>query len=229
MDSRVSSRNVPPAYDERIGQESRMMRPVSPFPSPEDILASRADEITREILKLAAAQAEKLSIRTEGDAQIRSLLDHIVKREANVRAGDYRKRELQETPIEAQSMTISGLGTLFIKNEQVAEDLEYSRALAKDLPEIRAKLDLLMKKHQSLCETIKYEIGLKVEHVDQMRTLENVLFGITGKVESLCTEVSNAEEIASALILHGVPNMDLGNLTLPSFHGNCGIYADGFD
>lgn len=177
MASRRNSRNIPPAYDERIRQESEMMHrlhhPIEQLPPPElfdDKLAAQAaelEQLARDNHKLTAGQlalrqehaaargeVDKMrehikSIRTEGDIEIRILLDKIAKREADIRAGDNIKRELQEALIEARSVMTSK-SELSDKVEKATEELESSRANTKKLPEMRAKLDTLKEEYQLL-------------------------------------------------------------------------------
>ncbi|KAI3444084.1 hypothetical protein Pfo_000749 [Paulownia fortunei] len=188
-------------------------------------LALRQDLVT------AKREAEKLrehirSIQTEGDIQIRILLDKIAKMEADIRAGDNIKKELQEAHIEARNLVTARL-ELTAKIQQATKELENYRMNVKKLPEMHAELDSLRQEHQRLRKTFEYEKGVNIEKVEQMKILEKDLIGMAGEVERLRAEVLNAEKKASVPIPYSGPYMNSDNLYPPPFHGNGG-YADSF-
>lgn len=105
---------------------------------------------------LAAAQQEipRLkahirSIHTESDIQIRVLLDKITKMEADVKAGERLKKDLQQAHIEAQSLA-RARQDLTSKIQQASDEMNKARLEVKCLPDLRAELDSLRQERQRL-------------------------------------------------------------------------------
>ncbi|KAL8465436.1 hypothetical protein ACS0TY_034807 [Phlomoides rotata] len=255
MGSRRNSRNKPPAYDERIRQESGMMHhahhPVERLP-PSELFEEKwacqeaeLEQLRRDNHKLAAGQLamrqehaaaigerDKMrehgqSICSEGDIEVHILLDKIANQEADIRAKENIKRVLQEAHIEARRIKKCKL-ELSAKVEQATKELECSHENLKRLPEMRATLDSLKEEYWRLRKTFEYERGRNLEKVEQLKILENNLIEIADEVERSRTEVSNAGKIANVPIPYGGPNMDPGNLHPPPFHGNGGGYSNNF-
>ncbi|PIN22083.1 hypothetical protein CDL12_05208 [Handroanthus impetiginosus] len=166
------------------------------------------------------------SIQTEADIQTHIFSNKIAKAEADIRAGDIIKKELQKAHIEAQRLVTAKL-ELAARIEQATKELDSSRADVNKLPEMHAELDSLRQEHQRLRKTFEYEKGLNIEKVEQMKILEKNLVGVAGEVESLRAELLNAEKRASVPIPNSDPYRNSVNLYPPSVHGNAG-YSDSF-
>ncbi|KAL2232722.1 UNVERIFIED_CONTAM: Protein FLX-like 4 [Sesamum indicum] len=147
--------------------------PMEPLPPPvllENKLVSQEAEIDqlardnhklasthlalRQDLEAAQREAEKLrehirSTQTEADIQIRILLEKIPKLEAEIRAGDNVKKELQEAHTEARSL-VKARQELTAKIQQATNELENYRSTVKKIPEVHADLDSLRQEHQRL-------------------------------------------------------------------------------
>lgn len=148
-------------------------RLLEPLPSPEllqDKIAVQAAEIERLAgdnhrlaashitmrEDLAAAQQEIprikahiRSIHTESDIQIRVLLDRIAKMEADIKAGERLKKDLQQAHIEAQSLA-RARQELTSKIQQASEELHKARLEVKNLPDLHAELYSLRQEHRRL-------------------------------------------------------------------------------
>lgn len=105
---------------------------------------------------LAAAQQEiqRLrahikSVQTEGDIQIRVLLEKIAKMEFDIKAGESFKKELQQAHMEAQGL-VAARQELTAQIRQATAELDQARADLKKLPEMHAELDSLRQEHQRL-------------------------------------------------------------------------------
>lgn len=163
-----SRRNLPSPYEEHASGMSRHGSLASEFREPK--LASQAAEIKhlaednhklatmhlalRRNLVAEQDEAQKLrdhirSTRTEGDIQIRILLDKMAKMEADLRAGEGLKKDVQEAHGEAQDL-VTSLSELTAQIKQGTSDLDNARADIKKLPDMRAELDNLRQDHEKL-------------------------------------------------------------------------------
>ncbi|KAB2625971.1 protein FLX-like 4 [Pyrus ussuriensis x Pyrus communis] len=158
-------------------------------------------------------KAHMRSIQTESDIQIRVLLDKIAKREADIKAGEGLKKELQKAHMEAQSLFIARQ-ELTIKIQQAKEELQKARLGVQKLPDLNAELDSLRQEHQRLRSTFEYEKDLNTEQVVQMKAMEKKLIGMAREVERLRDEVLNSEKREHVL----APNTHTGGYTNPDSH-----------
>lgn len=94
-------------------------------------------------------KAHMRSIQTESDIQIRVLLDKIAKREADIRAGEVVKKDLQLAHKEAQSL-VTARQELSVQIQMATQELQKSRVDMKSLSDLHAELDSLRKEHQRL-------------------------------------------------------------------------------
>ncbi|KAL9154658.1 hypothetical protein ABFS82_10G130100 [Erythranthe guttata] len=101
------------------------------------------------------------------------------------------------------------------------------RADVKEIPEMRTELDSLREEHQRLRKTFEHEKGVNTEKVEQMKTLEKDLIGLSAEVEKLRTEVLNAEMRANAPIPYSGQYVNTGNVYPPAYYGNGG-YPESF-
>ncbi|PIN02607.1 hypothetical protein CDL12_24882 [Handroanthus impetiginosus] len=183
----------------------------------------------RQDLVAAQREVEKLrehirNIQTEGDVEISNLLDKNAKMEADARATDKIKKELQEAHLEAQSLVTAKL-KLAAQVEQATQELGNARKEVKKLPEMDAKLDSLKQEHQRLRETFEYEKGVNIEKVEQLKIMEKDLIDLAEEAERLRAEVLIAEKKTSVPMPYSGQHMNFGNMYPPTFHINGG-YVD---
>lgn len=147
--------------------------PMEPLPPPEllenrmALQAAEMEGLLRDNQRLAAthvAMRQELvafqqeiqrlhahmgSIQTESDIQIRGLLEKIAKMEADIRAGENLKKDLQHAHLEAQSL-ITARQELNTQIKHTTMELQKVHVDVKKMPEIKAELDNLNKEHQRL-------------------------------------------------------------------------------
>lgn len=225
----------------------RLLEPLPPSELLEDKIAVQAAEIERLARDnhrlaashitmredLAAAQQEipriKAHIRnihTESDIHIRVLLDKIAKMEADCKAGERLKKDLQQAHIEAQSLA-RARQELTSKIQQASEALHKARLEVKNLPDLHAELDSLRQEHRRLRATFEYEKSLNIDNVEQLQAMEKNLVGMAREMEKLHAEVVNAEMRGHA------PNPYSWTYTnpIPSYPPSVqggGVYVDGY-
>ncbi|KAL2481077.1 Protein FLX-like 4 [Abeliophyllum distichum] len=185
----------------------------------------------RQDLAAAQQEVEKLrehirSTQTEGDIQIRILLDKIAKWEADIRAGERVKKDLQQAHLEARSL-VTAKQELTGQIQKANQDLDKARDDLKKLPEMSAELNCLSQEHQRLRKTFEYEKGLNIEKVEQMKIMEKDLIGMAEEVERLRAEVLTAEKKAHVPTPYGGLYMNPNPSYPHPINGNVG-YVDNF-
>lgn len=195
--------------------------PFEPHPLPELLEnkiafhAAEMERLVRENQRLAAsnvalreqlfatqqevqrAQAHASSVQTEGDIQIKGMLEKIRKMEVDIQAGEMVKKDLQQAHLEAQSL-MAARQELIIEIQRVTEELQKVSTDYKNLPEMHAELDGLRQEHQKLRATFEYEKGSNIKQVEQMRAKDKNLMDMVRDVEKLRAEVLNAKQGAHA-------------------------------
>ncbi|KAJ4958141.1 hypothetical protein NE237_025252 [Protea cynaroides] len=171
-------------------------------------------------------QAHIGSIQTESDIQIRVLLDKISKMEAEVRASEGIKTELQQAHLEAQSL-IAARKELNAQIQHATQELQKTLSEVKELPEMHAELDSLREEHQRLRATFEYEKGLNIEKVEQMQGMERNLVSMAREVEKLRAEVLHVENRGRAPNPYGGMYGTL-DPSLPHTPQGGGLYMDGY-
>lgn len=166
------------------------------------------------------------SIQTESDIQIRVLLDKIAKMEADIRAGESVKKDLQKALMEAQSL-VAARQELTAQIQKASQELQKARIDVKNLPDMHAELDSLRQEHQRLRATFEYEKGINIEQVEQMKAMEKNLIGMAREVEKLRAEVINAEKRAHAPNPYGGGHMNPDPSYSAPIQGG-GAYVDSY-
>ncbi|XP_043709387.1 protein FLX-like 4 [Telopea speciosissima] len=184
------------------------------------------EEIVAAQQEMQKLQAHIGSIQTESDIQIRVLLDKISKMEAEVRASESLKTDLQQAHLEAQSL-IAARKELNAQIQHATQELQKNLSEVKELPEMEAELDGLREEHQRLRATFQYEKGLNIEQVEQMKAMEKNLISVAREVEKLRAEVLNVENRARAPNPYGGAYGIQDPSHLHTFQGDS-LYMDGY-
>lgn len=137
------------------------------------------------------------STQTESDIQMRVLLDKIAKFEADIRAGESVRNDLQKAHKEAQSL-VAARQELIVQIQRAKEELNKKLLDAESLHHLHAELDGLMREHQRLRTTFEYEKSLNIEKVRQMQAMEQNLISMAREVEKLRVGVVYVEKMAYA-------------------------------
>ncbi|EXB94895.1 hypothetical protein L484_023003 [Morus notabilis] len=150
------------------------------------------------------------SSQAESDVQIRVLVDKIARAEADIRAGEAVKKDLQQARKDAQSL-VAARRELTVRIQEVTKELQKARADVKSIPDLLAEVESLRKEHQRLRTTFEYEKGLNIEQVEELQAMEKKLIAMSGEVEKLKVDVFNAEKKAHA------PSPYIGSYMNPDF------------
>ncbi|XP_010942221.1 protein FLX-like 2 isoform X2 [Elaeis guineensis] len=159
--------------------------------------------------QLAAAQQDLQRFQTrngaviaEQEQQLRVLKDKIAKMEADLKASEPVKVELQQAHAEAQSL-IAVRQELISKVQQLTQDLQRSHADAQQIPALMSELDALRQEYQHCRATYDYERKLRIDHYESLQVMEKNYVSMVREVEKLRAELTNATNLdrsgASAL------------------------------
>ncbi|MQM05031.1 hypothetical protein Taro_037829 [Colocasia esculenta] len=232
--------------------------PLEPLPHPEllenkvVVQGAELGKLARENQKLAAshvtlrqelviAQQEMQRLhehvsneRMASDVQIRTLLEKIAKMEADLKAGESVRKELQQAHLEAQRL-VTVRQDLTSQIQQMTEELQKSFTDIKKIPELHAELDSLRQEHQKLRTAFEYEKGSNIEQVKQMQVMEKNLISMAREVEKLRAEVLNSEKKVHAPSTYESnygntdPTHQPTNYMNPSYGQSLGYAGDGYN
>ncbi|KAF8389297.1 hypothetical protein HHK36_025990 [Tetracentron sinense] len=233
-----------PGLDSTAGHRSLEPLPYELLENKMAVQAAEIERYARENQRLAAAhvalrqelvaaqrerqrlEAHIGSIQTENDIQIRVLLERIAKMDANIRAGESVKKDLQQAHMEAQSL-LTARQELTSQIQQTTQELQKAHAEVKRVPEIHVELDNQRQEHRRLRAVFEYEKGLNIEQVEQMQAMETNLVSMAREMEKLRAEVSNAEKKLHAPNPYGYTYRDLDPSYSPAVQGSA-VYIDGY-
>ncbi|KAI9192656.1 hypothetical protein LWI28_026147 [Acer negundo] len=187
---------------------------------------SLREELVASQQEIPRLKARIRSMHVESDIQIKVLLDKIAKMEADIRAGESVKKDLQQAHIEAQSLVKSRQG-LIAKIQQASQELQKVRLDVKSLPDSRAELDSLKQEYQRLRATFENEKGLNIGKVEQLQAMEKDLFGMSREIEKLRAEVQNAEMRAHVPNPYNRGYKNPNPPYPPAMQGGC-VFVDGY-
>ncbi|KAH7569285.1 hypothetical protein JRO89_XS06G0137200 [Xanthoceras sorbifolium] len=187
---------------------------------------SLREELVASQQEIPRLRAHIRSMHVESDIQIRVLLDKIAKMEANIRAGERIKKDLQQAHVEAQSL-VKARQELIVKIQQASQELHKVRLEVKSLPALHTELESLKQEYQRLRATFEYEKGLNIGKVEQLQAMEKDLFGMAREIEKLRAEVQNAEMRAHAPSPYTSGYMNPNPLYPPPVQGG-GVFVDGY-
>lgn len=146
----LESRTLPVHLEDKIADQAEEIERLSAENRRlAGIHVSLREELVATQHEMPRVNARISSMRAESDIQIRVLLDKIAKREADIRAGESIKKDLQKLHLEAQSL-VRVRQELIAKIQQTSQELQKVRIDAKSLPDLHAELDGLRQEHQKL-------------------------------------------------------------------------------
>ncbi|XP_020577971.1 protein FLX-like 2 [Phalaenopsis equestris] len=148
--------------------------------------------------ELAAAQHELQRLQThmsagkfEHEQKMMAMLDTFAKMEADIRAAEPLKVELQQAHAEAQSL-FAARQELISKVQELTLDLQKSHGDAQQIPSLISELDVLRKEYQHCSDTYDNERKLRIDHHESLQVMEKNYVSMLGEVEKLQRELVNA-------------------------------------
>ncbi|XVE77430.1 hypothetical protein DITRI_Ditri13aG0061900 [Diplodiscus trichospermus] len=151
--------------------------------------------------ELAAAQHELQilhaqigAITSEREQQMRSLTDKIAKMEAELKAAEPVKVELQQAHAEAQNLVLAR-EELMSKVHQLNQDLQGAHVDVQQIPALMAKLESLRQEYQHCRATFDYEKKFYNDHLESLQVMEKNYMTMAREVEKLRAELMNAADV----------------------------------
>ncbi|KAJ6799900.1 protein FLX-like 2 [Iris pallida] len=151
--------------------------------------------------ELAAAQHELQrlqehmgAMKAEQEQHLRGLLDKISKMEADLKASEPVKQELQQAHTEAQSL-ITTRQELISKAKQLTQDLQRSHGDVQQIPALMSELEGLRQEYQHCRATYDYERKLRIDHYESLQVMEKNYISMVREVEKLRAELTNTTNL----------------------------------
>lgn len=148
--------------------------------------------------ELAAAQHELQRLQThmsagkfEHEQKMMAMFDKFAKMEADLRATEPLKVELQQAHAEAQSL-VAARQELISKVQELTQDLQKNHGDAQKIPSLISELDGLRQEYQHCRATYDYERKLRIDHFESLQVMEKNYVSMLGEVEKLQRELVNA-------------------------------------
>ncbi|PKU65566.1 protein FLX-like 2 [Dendrobium catenatum] len=148
--------------------------------------------------ELAAAQHELQRLQThisagkfEHEQKMMAMFDKFGKMEADLRATEPLKVELQQAHAEAQSL-VAARQELISKVQDLTQDLQKNHGDAQQIPSLISELDALRQEYQHCRATYDYERKLRIDHYESLQVMEKNYVSMLGEVDKLQRELVNA-------------------------------------
>ncbi|XP_062218441.1 protein FLX-like 2 [Phragmites australis] len=160
--------------------------------------------------ELAAAQQELQRLQAQGDAakaaeeqEMRGLLDKVGKMEADLKACDPMKVELQQAHAEVQNL-VAVRQNMVVNVQKLSKDLQRNLGEAQQLPALMAERDAARQDYQHLRATYEYERKLRVDHSESLQTMKKNYDSMVTELEKLRTELRNAANLEKSGIMYNI-------------------------
>ncbi|KAE8713347.1 Protein FLX-like 2 [Hibiscus syriacus] len=151
--------------------------------------------------ELAAAQHELQilhaqigAVTSEREQQMKSLTDKIAKMEAELKAAEPVKKELQQAHSEAQNLVLAR-EELLSKVHQLNQEVQRAHVDMQQIPALMAELESLRQEYQHCRATFDYEKKLYNDHLESLQVMEKNYMTMTREVETLRAELTNASNV----------------------------------
>ncbi|KAL6888354.1 hypothetical protein ACP4OV_009380 [Aristida adscensionis] len=148
--------------------------------------------------ELAEAQQELQRLQAQGEAakaaeeqEMRGLLERAAKMEAELKASEPLKAELQQAHAEAQSL-VAARQQIAVDAQKLNKDLQRNLGEAQQLPALVAERDAALQEYQQLRATYEYERKLRVDHAESLQAMKRNYETMVTELEKLRAELRNA-------------------------------------
>ncbi|XP_062223838.1 protein FLX-like 2 [Phragmites australis] len=151
--------------------------------------------------ELAVAQQELQRLQAQGDAakaaeeqEMRGLLERVAKMEADLKACESVKVELQQAHAEAQSL-VAARQNMVADVQKLSKDLQRNLGESQQLPALVSERDAARQEYQHLRATYEYERKLRVDHSESLQTMKRNYDSMVMELEKLRAELRNAANL----------------------------------
>ncbi|XP_062106379.1 protein FLX-like 2 [Humulus lupulus] len=138
--------------------------------------------------ELQMLHAQIGAVKAERDQQMRNMMEKISKMEADMKAAEPLKSELQKARAEAQSL-VATRQELITKAQQLSQDLQRAHSDVQQIPALMAELDSLRQEYQHCRATYDCEKKLYNDHLESLQLMETNYMTMAREVEKLQGEL----------------------------------------
>ncbi|KAL8153089.1 hypothetical protein V2J09_010849, partial [Rumex salicifolius] len=147
--------------------------------------------------QLASVEQEKQSVearvgamKSEREQEMRALKEKISKMEAELKAADSIKTELQKAHTEAQGL-VKSRQELLSKAQKLNQDLQKAHVELAQLPALMSQLDGLRQEYHHCRAVYESEKKLYNDHLESLQSMEKNYNTMAQEVEKLRSELNN--------------------------------------
>ncbi|PON40583.1 Protein FLX-like [Parasponia andersonii] len=140
--------------------------------------------------ELQMLHAQIGAVKSEREQQMRNLTEKIAKMEADLKAAEPVKLELQKARAEAQSL-VATRQELISKGQQLSQELQRTHTDVQQIPALMAELDSLRQEYQHCRASYDYEKKLYNDHLESLQLMETNYITMAREVEKLRGELMN--------------------------------------
>lgn len=151
--------------------------------------------------QLAAAQQELQilesqigAVKSEREQQMRGLVERISKMEAELRAADRLKMDLQQARAEAQSLA-EARQELMAKVQQLTSELQRAHVDVRQIPALLSELNHLKQEFHQCRATYDHERKVYHDHLESLQVMDKEYRTMAEEVAKLRAELSNTANI----------------------------------
>jgi len=152
----------------------------------------------RQDLVMSQRELERLhahisALQNDKDQQIRSFLDKIANMEADLRASESIKADLQQARSDAQNFQ-SARQDLTVQVQQLTQELQRAHAEVQQIPAMHTEIEALRQELQRGRAAFEYEKAASSEQAEQMQGMEKNLVSLAREVEKLRSELASTDK-----------------------------------
>ncbi|WJX75434.1 hypothetical protein P8452_58968 [Trifolium repens] len=134
------------------------------------------------------------SLKAEREQQMRAVVDKIAKMEAELKAAEPLKMELQQARGEAQNLVVVR-EELMAKAQHLSQEIQRVHAEVQQIPALISELERLRKEYQHCRATYDYEKKLYNDHLESLQVMEKNYVSMSREVEKLRAELTNTANV----------------------------------
>eukprot|EP00252_Welwitschia_mirabilis_P013205 TRINITY_DN2912_c0_g1_i1.p1 TRINITY_DN2912_c0_g1~~TRINITY_DN2912_c0_g1_i1.p1 ORF type:complete len:356 (-),score=97.67 TRINITY_DN2912_c0_g1_i1:102-1169(-) len=137
-------------------------------------------------------QARMTAIQNEKEQQMRGILETRAKLEADMKALETIKTDLQQARSDAQNLIVARQ-ELSAQVQQLTQELQIATVEAQHIPAMHAEIDNLSKDLQAARSAYEYEKAANTAQAEKNQAMEKNLYSMAREVEKLRAEIAAAD------------------------------------
>lgn len=134
------------------------------------------------------------SLKAEREQQMRGVIDKIAKMEAELKAAEPLKMEIQQARGEAQNLVVVR-EELISKAQHLSQEIQRVHVDVQQIPALMTELECLRQEYQHCRATYDYEKKLYNDHLESLQVMEKNYVSMSREVEKLRAELTNTANV----------------------------------